>query len=349
MKSKFFISLLLLLAFTVSAISCSGGNASPYESTRYGMFDTFSTVQSYSGDNEKEFEDKSSQIYKILEYYNKQFDIYHEYADINNLCTVNKNAGIAPVVVDAELIDFLEYSIELCKKCNMEINIAMGAVLKMWHSAREKASDGDVISIPSKSDLEEANKHTDINSIIIDRDKSTVFITDKDASIDVGAIGKGYAVMMATNFLRKNGYGDGYVINVGGNISALGTKPNGDGWITGITNPDTKSDEQFAARIMISDTSCVTSGNYERYFEYNGKRYHHIIDCDTLQPADYFSSVTVICRDSGLADALSTALFCMSIEDGMRVLAQFEDVEVLWITLDGAIEKTEGFKLIAQS
>ena len=347
MKSKFFVSLFLLFAFLVSTICCSGSNPNPRETTKYGMFDTFSTVQSYSGDNEKDFEDKSSQIYKILDYYNRQFDIYNEYPGANNLCTINKNAGITPVAVDVELIDFLEYSIDLCKKCNMEINIAMGSVLKLWHDARENATDGDATYIPSQSELDEANKHTDINSIVINRNESTVFITDKDASIDVGAIGKGYAVMMATNYLRKNGYGDGYVINVGGNISVLGTKVGGDGWITGITNPDRESDKQFAARVRIADTSCVTSGNYERYFEYNGKKYHHIIDKDTLQPAEYFSSVTVICDDSGIADALSTALFCMSIEDGMTIIAQFEDVEVLWITLDGTIEKTKGFDLIA--
>lgn len=347
MRSKFLVSFVLALNFLLSFVGCSSFNSPPHETTKYGMFDTFSTVQSYAGDPEKAFNEKTAQVYDVLEYYHKQFDIYNEYDGVNNLCTVNKNAGVSAVVVDTELIDFLEYSIDLCKKCNLEINIAMGSVLNLWHDARDNALDGKETYIPSDAELNEAYKHTDINSIVINREDSTVYISDKDTRIDVGAIGKGYAVMMATECLRTKGGEDGYVINVGGNISVLGTKSNGEGWITGITNPDRESGNQFAARVKISNTSCVTSGNYERYFEHNGRVYHHIVDKDTLYPAAYFSSVTVICQDGALADALSTALFCMTIEDGKIILAQFEGVEVLWITLDAAIEKTDGFDIIA--
>ena len=348
MKSKIFFSFLMIFVLSFSLVSCFNSNETPHSTTRYGMFDTFATVQSYGIDDEDEFKNKSENVFVILEYYNRQFDIYREYDGINNLCTINKNAGVSPVHVDVELIEFLEYAIKICKKCNCEINIAMGSVLSIWHDVRENASEGDNIVIPSENELKNAYAHTNIDSIVIDKTNSTVFISDSKTRIDVGAIGKGYAVMKATQFLRKTNT-NGYVINVGGNISLVGSKSDTSGWITGITNPDKLSQNDFAMRIEIQDTCCVTSGNYERYFEYNGEIYHHIIDKETLFPARYFSSVTVICNDSGLADALSTALFCMSIDEGRALLAQFNNVEVIWITLDGVIEKTAGINDIALS
>ena len=145
--------------------------------------------------------------------------------------------------------------------------------------------------------------------------------------------------------LEKKGV-DSYVLNVGGNSRARGNKNGKDGWKTGITNPDKTSDEKFCARIMLSDTSCVTSGNYERYFELGGEKYHHIIDPETLMPARYFASVTVICRDSALADALSTALFCMPYEEGLALVESLDGVDVLWVYEDGRQEMTDGFEKI---
>ena len=349
MKTKIFALMLASILMLFSLSSCLNSIDSPESVTKYGLFDTFTTIQSYGIDSDDVFENKSELVFDILDYYNRQFDIYNEYEGINNLCTVNKNAGIAPVTVDQELIDFLEYAIEICNKCNGEINIAMGSVLSLWHDAREKASSGSNIELPMADELEQASRHTDLNSIIINKSNSTVYISDPQTSIDVGAIGKGYAVMKATEYLREYTNTNGYVINAGGNISLLGTKSDGSGWVTGITNPDKTDENQFATRIEISDTCCVTSGNYERFFEFNGEIYHHIIDKDTLYPARYFSSVTVICHDSAVADALSTALFCMSIDEGRALLAQFDNVEVIWITLDGVIEKTAGINDIALS
>ncbi|MBQ2739405.1 MAG: FAD:protein FMN transferase, partial [Oscillibacter sp.] len=101
--------------------------------------------------------------------------------------------------------------------------------------------------------------------------------------------------------------------------------------------------EAFAAKVDLQNTSCVTSGNYERFFTVGGTQYHHIIDQDTLFPADHCASITVITEDSGLADALSTALFCMPCDEGMSLLKTFDDVEVLWIFSDGTQRYTEGF------
>ncbi len=334
---------IIICIFIAMLLSCfvSCGNASPQSQTVFEFFDTSSTIMSYANDTEKEFEANCDAVFSLLEEYHKLFDIYHEYSGVNNLCTVNKNAGSAPVQVDQKLIDFLEYAIDICKRCDLETNIAMGAVLRLWHDARTAVEDGGEAYVPSQAELEVASQHTSIESIVIDRDNMTVYITDPYASIDVGAIGKGYAVMKAAELLRESG-ASSYVLDIGGNICAIGQKPDGNGWITGITHPDGKA--EFSARIEISNVSCVTSGDYERFYTVSGVRYHHIIDKDTLAPSTHFSSVSVVCKDSALADALSTALFCMSYRDGMALISEFGNVEVLWIYPSGEMEMTDGFK-----
>jgi thiamine biosynthesis lipoprotein len=160
----------------------------------------------------------------------------------------------------------------------------------------------------------------------------------------VGALGKGYATEKAAEHLRTVG-ADSYVLNIGGNIRIIGHKQDGGSWGTGIKDPADTS--RYATVIDIADTSCVTSGDYERFFSVNGKKYHHIIDKDTLMPSEYFSSVTIITPDSGLADALSTALFSMSYEDGLRLIsAMSTKVEVLWIFPNGEMRMSDGFKTL---
>ena len=135
-------------------------------------------------------------------------------------------------------------------------------------------------------------------------------------------------------------------LNAGGNIITIGLKPNGSKWVTGITNPDRTAESSLACRVEIGETALVTSGDYERYFVCDGVRYHHIIDPETLMPANYFASVSIFTADSGLADALSTALFCMSYEEGLALIERIGGVEVLWIYKDGTLKKTDGVHLV---
>ena len=336
------VSVLLVLSTLLTGCT-KEQEETPIESkgmSYFGYFDTVSYIFDYSGDSTEGFEKKCDDITDILSEYNELFDIYHEYSGLNNLRTVNKNAGEA-VVVDQKLIDFLLYAKELYGKTNGEMNIMLGSVLKLWHNCREAASDNpESATIPSAEELEEASKHISIDLLEIDKENSTVKITDPKASIDVGAVGKGYATEMAAQYLyQENAYG--YVLNIGGNIRICGYKPDGSGWVTGIRNPfDDNGD--FVARIKIADTACVTSGVYERYYIYEGERYHHIIDKDTLYPASYYVSLTVVTEDSGLADVLSTALFCMPLDEGKAFVENMEGVEVLWILPDGTMEYSSG-------
>jgi len=334
----------LLLSALTSLFSCGEfvNRNTHREKVCFDYFDTVTYIYDYSGDSEESFNQNCFLATELFGKYHKLFDIYNEYSGINNLCTINKSAGGEAVCVAPELIEFLLYAKDLHAKTNGEMNIMMGAVLSLWHDARDKAQAGSKDArIPSQAELLEASKHTDIELLEIDAENNTVRISDPKARIDVGAVGKGYAAETVAEILRENG-ADGYVLDVGGNLKIIGTKPDGSGWKTGIRNPaDTQS---YSHYITLSDTSCVTSGDYERYFTLNGQKYHHIIDKDTLMPAEHFSSVTVITADSGLADALSTALFCMSREDGLELLKNFSEVEVIWITRNGEKHVTDGIK-----
>lgn len=339
-----FILLLVALILCASLFSCAKEIRSK---TFFEYFDTVSVVYSYAGDSEENFKEMYGGVERILSKYHTLFDIYDTYEGINNLKTVNDNAGIAPVSVSSELIEFLLYAKEMYEVTDGEMNIAMGSVLKLWHECREKAeNDPEGATVPSAESLEEASRHTSIDSIVIDPEAGTVYISDPYCSIDVGALGKGYATVKASEWLEAMG-AYGYVLNFGGNVRVIGGKPSGGGFITGITNPDKNSDEPFVATVILKNVYCVTSGDYERYYTVGDERYHHIIDKDTLYPSQYFSSVTVISNDGALADTLSTALFCMPLEDGMR-LAEKTGVGVIFVDKEYNVTMTEDVKKLTR-
>ena len=350
MKKLISIVLLLSLLLTLLA-SCEEtnpeekpqGSGKTQSVTWYEYFGTVSVVQSFVGDSEESFAATSARVKTLLEEYHKLYDIYHEYTDINNIMTVNKNAGIAPVEVDSRIIDMLKFGIEVYELTDGEVNIMMGAVLRLWHDAREGNGDG-TYSLPADNALIEASLHTSITSLVIDEKAGTVYITDPHASLDVGAIAKGYATdRIASEIISdKELASDGYVLNIGGNIKMIGSKM-GEDWRIGITNPDKTSTERYATMIATRDTSVVTSGDYERYFVVDGKSYHHIIDKDTLYPAKNYHSITIVTKSSALADALSTALFCMDKNAGYDFIKNLDGVEAYWISATGNPVASEGF------
>ncbi len=301
-------------------------------------FDTVSRIYCYADCSDDEFEESCRAVWDVLLRYHRLLDIYNEYSGMNNLCTLNENAGGDAVVLDRELIDFLLYAKEVYALTGGKTNVMIGALTSLWHDAREGGG-----YVPDAAELEAAAEHIGIELLEIDEVACTARITDSRARIDVGALGKGYATEAAAQLLEGRGV-TSYVLNIGGNIRTVGQKPDGSDWSIGITDPRDVS--KTAATVLISELSCVTSGDYQRYFTLNGTRYHHIIDTETLMPAEYFSSVTVICKDSALADALSTALFCMSHKDGLALVSSLDEkVEVVWIDHDGVIYSTDGAPL----
>jgi thiamine biosynthesis lipoprotein len=308
------------------------------------LFDTATTVTGYAKTRE-EFDEISKEILSELSEYHKLFTIYNRYEGLENLCTVNetKDGAHRTVTVDSRIIDLLLYAKDVYAKTGGKVNVAMGSVLSIWHDYRTQGlNEPAEAELPPMELLSEAAAHTNINDVIIDVEKSTVFLADPKMKLDVGAIAKGYAVEMAARSLEEKEI-TGYVINVGGNVRTVGVKGDGDAWLAGIENPSEDENEPYIAYMNLSGESLVTSGSYQRYYTVDGKNYHHIIDPDTNMPAEIYLSVSVVCKDSGLGDALSTALFCMSYEDGLALLEAADGAEALWIFRDGTRKESSGF------
>lgn len=336
---------MLAVIIGLSFTGCSSANKKTrYEAEFLGLFDTLTKIVGYA-DSKEEFTKHSQQIHDTLQEYNNLYDIYNDYPGINNIKTINDNAGIKPVKVDKKIIDLLLLSKEEYKNTNGKLNVAMGAVLSIWHKYRDEGlKDEENAALPPMDQLKEAAKHIDINKMIIDEENSTVYLDDKLMSLDVGGIGKGYATEQVAQTAINNGFTSG-VISVGGNIRAIGKKyGKEENWSLGVQNPDEESEQTILCTLEFTDASLVTSGDYERYYTVDGKDYNHIIDPDTLFPAEYYRSVTILTKDSGLADARTKPLFIMPIEEGQKYIESLPDTEAMWVMKNGEIRYSKGFQ-----
>ena len=332
---KKFLAFFLSLALLLGGCSLTEPQQTQYTASFLTVFDTITSVVGRA-DSEEEFQAKAQVVHDDLLRYHQLFDIYNEYDGLSNLKTVNDQAGVAPVVVDPIIIELLLDCKEYYAATGGLVNPAMGSVLSLWHESRNDGLyDPAAAKLPDADKLEEAAKHMDMEAVIIDEDASTVFLPDPDMSLDVGAVAKGWA----TQRVAENAP-TGLLISVGGNVCATGPKTAaGDPWIVGIQDPD---GGENLHTIYVTGGAVVTSGDYQRVYYVDGQPYHHIIDPATRMPGAYWRSVTVVCADSGLADALSTALFLLPLEDG-QALAEKCGAQVLWVNATGDEFMTPGF------
>lgn len=332
------LSLLLVLLLLGSCAPPPEEGPRQYQATFLTLFDTVTTVVGY-GESEEAFHGLAQQVYDGLEEYHRLFDIYHDYEGMHNLKTVNDRAGQEPVQVDERIIRLLLDCQSLYEQSGGQVNAAMGSVLRLWHEAREQSvNDPERAFLPDPEALAEAARHTSFEGIVIDPEASTVYLSDPAQSLDVGAIAKGWAVEQVCQSLPE-----GLLVSVGGNVRATGPRPtDGSPWVVGVQHPDGSADE-YLHTLYVSGGSVVSSGDYQRYFTVDGQRYHHIIDPKTGYPAAFWRVVTILCDDSGLADALSTALFTLPLEEGQELARRF-GAEAMWMAADGTLHYTPGFE-----
>ncbi len=300
------VLLLILLLLT----GCNNN----YYSTNLFYMDTVINIKIYNAKQEK-VEKAFKEIESIYQKYDNLTDFYDQNSELSKL---NNNVNIN---ISDELWQLIKFGDEWYDKSNGLLNINIGALTKVWHDFRENHTE-----LP------------DVKNIVIERlnivdDR----ITNDNVNIDLGAIAKGYVTQIVGEYLKNQGL-EYYIINAGGNV-LVGKSPKGY-YNIGIASP--LSDETFEI-IKGENISVVTSGGYERFYQYNGNLYHHIIDPNTKYPANYMKSVTVIGKDSGLCDALSTTLFLMDIESGKEFIRDY-DVDVIWFTNDDEIIKSDGFR-----
>lgn len=343
----------LLAVFCLLFSGCTAQGAAPevaqaqkFSATFYDAFDTVISLIGYAPDQQT-FDRAFSQVQSMYMRYHQVYDGYNAYEGVNNLYFVNHSAGQGPVAAEPELIELLLYMKDLQPRLLGRVNVAMGAVLACWHDYRTAGT-----AVPAIEQLQALAEHIDFDSVLIDAENGTVQFSDPLLSLDLGAVAKGYATEKIAAWLLTSEM-PSYIISAGGNVRC-GLPPL-DGrarWGIGIQNPD---DALFTTAntlkdvLYYADMSVVSSGDYQRYYVVDGARYHHIIDPDTLYPSAFMRQVTVVTRDSGYADALSTALFLLPYEEGRAFVDSLPDVEAYWVLNDGSVQFTDGLRTALQS
>lgn len=324
-----------------------------YSDTFFGTFDTMTQVVGYTR-SEEEFKAYFDKIRTRFEELHKLYDKYNDYEGVNNIKTINDNAGVEPVKVDKRIIDLIVFAKDWHGRTGGRTNIAMGPVLEIWHDYREEGQDEPQnAKLPPMEELMEAAKYTDIDKIIVDEQNSTVYLADKHMRLDVGAIAKGFATELVAREITAEGFVSG-IISPGGNVRVLGKPLDGvrERWGIGIQDPEkmiVTAEENLLDTIFVNNAAVVSSGDYQRYYVVDGKIVHHLIDPDTLMPGEYYRAVTIVAEDSGLADFLSTTVFLLPYQRGRALVESLDGVEALWVMRDGKVEATEGMEKIMKS
>lgn len=249
---------------------------------------------------------------------------------------ININAGIQPVEVDRELFDLIARAQVISRLTDGAFDISYASMDKIWRF------DGSMKKMPTAAQVHESIKKVGHQYILLDNTQQTVYLKHRGMKIAFGAIGKGYAADKAKQLLIQKG-APGGIINASGDMNTWGKKPDGTDWTVAITNPMNKNN--VFALLPLKQGAVVTSGDYEKYVEFNGIRYAHIINPKTGYPATGLVSVTVFATSAELADALATSVFVMGKDTGLDLINQMPDVECIIIDDQGNIYPSKHIKI----
>ena len=352
----------LIFLISVLIFSCFNNKEKVYTEIVDGLFDTVHVISGYDK-SEQEFKKKVKFYQEEMEKLHKLYTSYEDFQGINNISTINENAGIKPVKVDRNIINLLKDTLERNKEISDKVNIAAGNVIDLWDKAKTEGK------LPEQSELEKMQKCAKTENIVIDEQNSTVFIKERCTKLNLGAVAKGYAVEQVTKKMEKAGM-TSFIISAGGNVKVVGKRKisKKESEITDLkscknqfcigialplyndnnidkSNPYNNGKNDYLAKISAENMSIVTTGNYQRYFVMDNKVYGHVINLETLKPEDSFASVSVITEDSGLADFMSTTLFLLSYEEGKALIEKMgkkEKIDVIWAMKNGDVVSSEG-------
>lgn len=315
-----------VLTALILALSLVSGCAAPQKQSV--VFDgTFNTVTKILGYGDA-FAEDAANVRTRTEELHRLFDIYQNYDGLNNAKTINDNAGVAPVSVPRELFDMIALGVEWHGRTGGKLNIALGPVLRLW-KAYEELGQGR----PSPDELRQALPLCDIRDVELDADAQTVFLKKPGMSLDLGAVGKGFASRLAL----EEAHGAA-LLNLGGNVVVNGPPPGRAAWSVGIQDPD--DSQKSLLTLNVKGGAVVTSGDYQRYTIAGDERLGHIIDPDTAEPGALYRSVTLIGPDAAICDILSTALFLLPFDEGRR-LAEEVGCEAIWVLPSREIIRTD--------
>lgn len=322
--TKRFFSLCMISVILFTSCSSKTEKQEPHSKSFFAM-DTYMTITAYGENAETALnlaEERVTELEKMWSVTDENSEIY----------AVNHSGG-KPVKVSDETAGLLEFSLKISKLTNGALDCTMYPILTEWGFT---TSD---YKIPTDEKISELLENTGYEKVELDGNSVTV---PENMQIDLGAVGKGYAGDLVTEVLKENGI-ESALLDLGGNIQTIGTKPDGTEWKLGLRSP---FDEGSFATLEVSDCAVITSGGYERYFVGDdGETYWHILDSETGKPAHSgLVSVTIVGKDGRLCDALSTSLFVVGLDDATELWKQRDDFEMVLVTDDGKIYLTEGLE-----
>jgi thiamine biosynthesis lipoprotein len=259
------------------------------------------------------------------------------FSDDSETNRVNQNAGISPVVVSTETFNLIERSLRISQVTQGAFDITYGSIDKrLWNF------DQHMTALPDKEKAKNMVRLINYQNVILDREKSTVFLKEKGMRIGFGGIGKGYAAEQAKRVMRGHGVTSG-VVNASGDLTAWGLQPNGNPWTVGIANPDAK--HEVFSYMSITDMAVATSGNYEKFVMIGGKKYSHTINPRTGLPVTGIKSVTIITTNAEIADAMATPVMIMGIKTGLDMIDQMKNIEAVIIDDDDRIYTSKNINI----
>lgn len=323
-KLKIYYYLLAVCCLiSVSLYSCSGPKEKIYKKALI-LMDTLVTINVVS-DSEKTAEKAMDKAFAEIDKLDKLLNFFNEKSELSH---INKNSGMFPVTVSLDTLDIIEKALQASEKTGGAFDATIGPVIALWDFPNNP------VKPPPAAAIKEKLRLVNYKWVVIDKVKSTVYLKEKGMLLDLGGIAKGYAADRAVEALKVQGIKSG-LVSVAGDIKAFGLKPGGDEWVIGIKHPRQKNKEdEIIATVKLRDTAISTSGDYERYFIADGKRYHHILDPKTGYPAEGCQSISIITKDGFNTDAFSTGIFVLGPERGMQLLKE--------TGFDGVIRDTRG-------
>ncbi|WP_061309639.1 FAD:protein FMN transferase [Clostridium botulinum] len=329
MKIKYVTILLLCICLPLVFVGCNSKSKEPVSRETY-LMGTIINIKAYGKNADKAVQ---ASVDKISDIENKM-SLNISTSEVNK---INKNAGIAPVKVSKNTFDVVKASLIYSEKSKGSFDITVEPLVSLWGIGTDKAR------IPSKDEISNALKLINYKDVIINEKESTVMLKRKGQAIDLGAIAKGYSADELKKVLLNYNVSSAF-LSLGGNVYVLGNKPDKTSWKIGVQNPlEPRGD--YLGIVSVSDKSVVTSGNYERFFERNGKRYHHIFDTKTGYPAEKgLISVSIISDKSIDGDALSTSVYTLGLNEGKKLIESLKGVEAIFVTNDKKVYVTSGLK-----
>ncbi|MEA4827131.1 MAG: FAD:protein FMN transferase [Clostridium sp.] len=326
------LMLILILTFTYAGCSKKQSSQTSVEpiSKEGLLLGTFCKITIYDNSSRDVLEKAFNRISDIED----KMTINKETSEVIN---INSKAGIDFVKVSDDTFDVIKKSLYYSQLSNGKFDISIGPIVKLWNIGTDKAR------VPSQQEINSKLPLVDYKNIILDEKNKRVMLKKKGMVIDLGAIAKGYAADQVEKVLLENGVKHA-IINLGGNIMALGDKPDNTKWKLGIQDPASTRGE-YLGIVEVENKSVVTSGVYERYFEQNGKRYHHILDTKTGYPVNNsLLGVSIVADKSVDADGLSTTVFSLGLDEGLKLIESLKNVDAVFITSDSNVYTSSGLK-----